>query len=200
VTEPLPQDVHDQIGWRGAELLGNLAHAYVYAQRTADGRIAFGGRGKAVPLRVRAGCARPHPAGDDRRAHPAAARVLPPTRRVAVEHAWCGVLAVPRDWSTTVHVDPRTGLGWAGGYVGSGLTTTNLAGRTLRDLVLGDDTELTRLPWTGRQVRQWEPEPLALARRARALRLYREADRREARGLPRTSLLARVADRVSGRG
>jgi hypothetical protein len=46
VTEPLPQDVHDEIGWRGAELLGNLAHAYVYAQRTADGRIAFGGRGK----------------------------------------------------------------------------------------------------------------------------------------------------------
>ncbi len=53
-----------------------------------------------------------------------------------------------------------TGLGWAGGYVGDGVGTTNLAGRTLRDLVLGHETELTRLPWVGHRSRRWEPEPL----------------------------------------
>ena len=35
-----------------------------------------------------------------------------------------------------------------------------VAGRTLRDLILGRDTELTRLPWVGPLGRQWEPEPL----------------------------------------
>jgi hypothetical protein len=40
-------------------------------------------------------------------------------------------LGVPRDWHANVSYDPATGLGGAGGYVGDGLTTTNLAGRTL---------------------------------------------------------------------
>ena len=198
VTEPLPDDVHAQIGWHGAELLGNLAHAYIYAQRTADGRIAFGGRGK--PYRFAS--------GRDVHGRTQQATIdtltgllhefFPPTRRVAVEHAWCGVLAVPRDWSTTVHVDPRTGLGWAGGYVGSGLTTTNLAGRTLRDLVLGADTELTRLPWTGRQVRRWEPEPLRWLGVHGMYAAFHAADRREAAGGPGTSRIARVAGRLVG--
>jgi len=141
------------------------------------------------------------------RTQPATVRALtallhdffPAVRDLPVAHAWCGVLGVPRDWSPTVHLDRQTGLGWAGGYVGSGLTTTNLAGRTLRDLVLGRDTELTRLPWTGRQVRRWEPEPLRWLGVHALYALYREADRREARGLPRTSRLARAADLVSGR-
>lgn len=46
VTEPLPQHVWDEIGWSGAELVGDNANAYSYAQRTADGRIAIGGRGR----------------------------------------------------------------------------------------------------------------------------------------------------------
>ena len=37
---------------------------------------------------------------------------------------------------------------------------SNLAGRTLADLVLGRDTELTRLPWVGHRSPRWEPEPL----------------------------------------
>lgn len=199
VTAPLPEAVRAEVGWDGAELLADMAHAYVYAQRTADGRIAFGGRG--IPYRYGS---RPDRHG---RTQPATVRSLttllhdffPAAAAVPVEHAWCGVLGVPRDWSPTVHLDRTTGLGWAGGYVGSGLTTTNLAGRTLRDLVLGQDTELTRLPWTGRQVRRWEPEPLRWLGVQALYALYRQADRREARGLPRTSRLARAADRVAGR-
>src|SRR5690606_22615525 len=49
VTEPLPAEVWKHIGWAGNELLGDAAHAYIYAQRTADDRIAIGGRG--VPYR-----------------------------------------------------------------------------------------------------------------------------------------------------
>ena len=49
-------------------------------------------------------------------------------------HGWCGVLAVPRDWTAGVELDRATGLGWAGGYVGHGVTATNLAGQTLADL------------------------------------------------------------------
>ncbi len=199
VTEPLPTDVWESIGWHGREALGDFAHAYIYAQRTADDRIAFGGRG--VPYRYGSRT------DTDGATHPETIDTLtgllrtffPAARDAAIDHAWCGVLGVPRDWSASVGHDPRTGLGWAGGYVGTGVTATNLAGRTLADLVLGHDTEITRLPWVGHRARRWEPEPLRWLGVQALYRAYHAADRQEASGRPTTSPLARAADVVAGR-
>lgn len=200
VTDPLPERVWDQIGWSRSEVLGEMAHAYTYAQRTADGRIALGGRG--VPYRYGSGI-------DDRgRTQDATIAALtralhdffPAARDVPIAHSWCGVLGVTRDWSVTINYDRRSGLGSAAGYVGSGLTTTNVAARTLRDLVLGHDTDLTTLPWVDHQPRQWEPEPLRWIGTAAMYAAYRFADRRELSGTAtRAHLVARVADRISGR-
>lgn len=199
VTEPLPKPVWDEIGWHGAELIGDEAHSYCYIQRTEDGRIAIGGRG--VPYRFGSGVDQRGETGatTQRQLRAILRQLFPATRGAAVDHTWSGVLAVPRDWCATVEVDHRTGLGWAGGYVGHGVTTSNLAGRTLRDLVLRRDSDLTRLPWVGRRVRGWEPEPLRWLG-VRALYLaYRAADRRENAGLRHTSSLARIANLISGR-
>ena len=198
-TEPLTATQWDEIGWSGQELLGDEAHAYCYAQRTADGRIALGGRG--VPYRF-ASRTDDHGHTQDwtvTSLRSTLAALFPSLAGIGIDHAWCGVLGVPRDWSASVSFDPTTGLGHAGGYVGSGLTATNLAGRTLRDLVLGHDTDLTRLPWTNHRVRTWEPEPLRWAGVHALYRLYRAADRREDAGLARTSRIARAANRVAGR-
>ena len=76
-------------------------------------------------------------------------------------HAWGGPLGIPRDWHSSVGLDRATGLAWAGGYVGDGVSTTNLSGRTLADLITGADTPLTRLPWVGATARRaGSPEPL----------------------------------------
>jgi glycine/D-amino acid oxidase-like deaminating enzyme len=199
VTDPLPDGVWDEIGWDGAETLNDGAHAYCYAQRTSDGRIAMGGRG--IPYRFGS---RTDAAGETApQTVQALTRLLhemfPAARSVPIAHAWSGVLGVPRDWCATVGLDPSTGLGWAGGYVGDGVTTSNLAGRTLRDLVLGRDTPLTAMPWVGRRVRQWEPEPARWIGVHALYRAYRLADAREARLGPSTSRIARVADVISGR-
>ena len=124
--------------------------------------------------------------------------LLPQTAKLRIDHAWCGVLGVPRDWCATVGLDPQTRIGWAGGYVGLGVSSSNLAGRTLGDLVLGRDTELTRLPWVNRAVRRWEPEPLRWLGGHAMYRLYRIADRREAAGRRHGSRLAALADRITG--
>ncbi|WP_232665989.1 NAD(P)/FAD-dependent oxidoreductase [Pseudonocardia sp. TRM90224] len=199
VTEPLPHHVHDEIGWTGAELLGDLANAYSYAQRTADGRIAIGGRG--IPYRF--GSRTDVDGVTQRWTVDSLAAILhsqfPATMQVGLSHAWCGVLGVPRDWCASVSLDTATGLGWAGGYVGSGLTTTNLAGRTLADLVLRRDTELVALPWTNRTVRRWEPEPARWLGVQAMYLLYRAADRREAAGLRRPSRITRFANLLTGR-
>ena len=200
ITEPLPASFWDGIGWHGRATLGDAAHVYMYAQRTADDRIAFGGRG--VPYRFGS---RVDVDGttQDRTIEALTALLrefFPAAAGVPVAHAWAGVLGVPRDWAATVGLDPVTGLGWAGGYVGTGVTATNLAGRTLADLVLGNDTDRTRLPWVAHRARRWEIEPLRWLAVQGIYGAYRTADRREsASGSPRTSLFARVADRIAAR-
>lgn len=198
VTEPLPTAVWDEIGWTGGETLGDSGHMHLYAQRTADGRIAIGGRGMPYRFGSRGDVRGRTPDHTVRQLRGVLARVLPQAGDVGVEQAWCGLLAVPRDWCAGVSWDPATGLGWAGGYVGHGVTSTNLAGRTLRDLVLGRDTRLTRLPWVGHRTRRWEPEPLRWLGVRGMYLAYRLADRHEAGGRTRTSPVAVVADRITG--
>ena len=200
VTEPLPPQTWADIGWNGYETLGDQAHAYMYAQRTADDRIAIGGRG--APYRYGSGtdvdgATDPKTVGLLR---DILTRFFPATATTSVEHVWSGVLGVPRDWSATVGLDPSTGLGWAGGYVGTGVTATNLAGRTLRDLILKTPSELTELPWVNHRVRKWEPEPLRYVAVQAMYAAYYAADRAEMRGRAGTSPIATVADLVSGRG
>jgi hypothetical protein len=125
--------------------------------------------------------------------------MFPATAGVELDHAWSGVLGVPRDWCISVDADPSTGLAWAGGYVGEGVATANLAGRTLRDLILDEHSELTKLPWVGRSPRRWEPEPLRWGAIHGVYSLYRRADRVERR-TGRRSRLGRVVDALSGRG
>ncbi len=124
--------------------------------------------------------------------------MLPVLDDTTFTHAWGGALGIPRDWVASVGLDRETGIGWAGGYVGDGVGTTNLAGRTLRDLVLGRDTELTRLPWVGHRSRRWEPEPLRWLGVNAGLRAMTFADHEE-RLTGRQSLVARaVAPLIGG--
>jgi glycine/D-amino acid oxidase-like deaminating enzyme len=198
ITEPLPAEAWAEIGWAGCELLSDAAHVYVYLQRTDDGRIAIGGRG--MPYRFGS---RTDGAGDTQPGTVASLRaklleMFPASGRVAIDHAWSGVLGVPRDWCVSVNADPDTGLAWAGGYVGEGVAAANLAGRTLRDLILGERSELTGLPWVGRRPRRWEPEPIRWGAIHGVYSLYRRADRSERR-TGRPSRLGRAVDALPGR-
>jgi glycine/D-amino acid oxidase-like deaminating enzyme len=205
VTDPLPQDAWRQIGWDGCETLSDEAHAYMYAQRTADGRIAIGGRG--VPYRF-GSVTDERGATDESTARALGAivrRMFPAAAGVPLAHAWCGVLGVPRDWCASVTYHPASGIGWAGGYTGHGVAAANLAGRTLADLIAGNSSELTTLPWVGHRWRSWEPEPARWAGVHSLYALYRLADRLEsdaADGSPaRVTLgeaLAKAGDLISG--
>ncbi len=199
VTGPLSSDAWRSIGWDGCETLGDEAHAYMYAQRTVDGRIALGGRG--IPYRFGSGLDHDGviPPSTIAQLGRILRRMFPVATEAGIEHAWCGVLGVPRDWCATVMMDPQTGLGWAGGYTGHGVAAANLAGRTLADLVRGVSSPLTALPWVGHPSPRWEPEPLRWAGVHSLYALYRTADRLEGAGRsPRTSLLARAGDLISG--
>jgi glycine/D-amino acid oxidase-like deaminating enzyme len=159
-TEPLPESTWSEIGLVERETFSDHRHLIIYGQRTADGRIVFGGRGAPYHFgsRIEPGFDRVPRVFEA--LHDTIADMFPVLRDVRVTHRWGGPLGIARDWHAGVGFDPATGLGWAGGYVGDGVSTTNLAGRTLADLITAKDSDLTRLPWVGHHGRRWEPEPL----------------------------------------
>lgn len=159
VTEPLPDDVWATIGWTRRETFSDARRLVIYAQRTADGRIAFGGRGAPYHFRSAIRPDFDRDAAVHRALRSTLVELFPAVAGARITHEWGGPLGATRDWHCSVGLDRATGLGWAGGYVGDGVATSNLAGRTLADLITGRDTELTRLPWVGHRSRRWEPEP-----------------------------------------
>jgi glycine/D-amino acid oxidase-like deaminating enzyme len=159
LTEPLSEGDWEQIGWRNRELVSSSRMSVDYLNRTADGRILFGGRG--APYRM-------HSLIDDSLdRHGPTHEML---RRMAIEwfpvlknarfsHAWGGPLGMPRDWMPTTSYDRAAGVARGGGYTGSGVSTANLFGRILTDLITEQATPLTELPTVNHHSPRWEPEP-----------------------------------------
>lgn len=160
LTEPLTEAQWDTIGWAGHECLSSHRLTVDYLSRTTDGRILFGGRGAPYHFGSRVA------ARFDRHAptHELLRRMLadwfPPLHDVRIAHRWGGPLGMPRDWLPNVTYDPGSGLAGAWGYTGQGVGASNLAGRTLTDLLTGHTSPLTCLPMAGHRSRRWEPEPL----------------------------------------
>ncbi len=156
-TEPLSVETWDTIGLKERETFGDPRRMVIYGQRTIDDRLAFGGRagyffGSKIRRRID---------GLDEFAavETALLSLFPGLSRDQITHRWGGPMGVTRNWQPSVHFDQNTGLGHAGGYVGEGVAATNLAGRTLTDLVLGRQSSLADLPWVQREGRNWEMEP-----------------------------------------
>ena len=180
-TEPLPDAVWQDIGLGQRETFSDGRRLIIYGQRTADGRLAFGGRGAPYHFGSRIS-----PEQDrDPAVHAALWRVLtdlfPAVAGASVTHTWGGPLGIARDWWASCGLDRATGLAWSGGYVGDGVGTANLGGRTLADLILDRRTDLIDLPWVGHSSPRWEPEPLRWAATNLGLRVMTRADTVEER-------------------
>jgi glycine/D-amino acid oxidase-like deaminating enzyme len=196
-TEPLSEAALGQIGVESGLTFTDGRHLLIYGQRTVDGRLAFGGRG--APYHFRSGIdpsfERVPAVHDALRA--TLEEMFPSLDGVEVTHRWGGPLGVHRDWHPSVNFDRSTGLATAGGYVGDGVSTTNLAGRTVADLICGHDSDLTHLAWVGHQSRAWEPEPLRWLGVNAGLAAMGYADKSEARR-GRPSRVAGVVGRFTG--
>jgi glycine/D-amino acid oxidase-like deaminating enzyme len=195
-TEPLPQRVWDEIGLAKRETFGDTRRIVIYGQRTVDDRLAFGGRGAYFfGSKVRSQFA-----PDDRAfqyVRDSLDGLFPILRDYRTTHRWGGPLGVPRDWQPTVGIDRERGIAWAGGYVGEGVAASNLAGRTVADLILQRRTELVDLPWVGKPFPRWEPEPLRWLGVSMVKRLGESIDRAEFAGRPTPSWQSAIYDRFA---
>ncbi|BAS06694.1 gamma-glutamylputrescine oxidoreductase [Arthrobacter sp. Hiyo4] len=198
VTQRLSEKAWDRIGWKDMECLNDSAHTFIYAQRTADDRIAIGGRG--MPYRFGSGTGGSGET-EQRTVQQLQAKLSAffPGIHFNVDHAWSGVLGVTRDWNGTVSWDPHTGTGASVGYAGHGVTAAFVGGRTLAELALNRTSERTSLPWVGYQTRDWEPEPIRWLGVQTMYRLFGVADTwEESRKLQQTSLIAKAGSRLAG--
>ena len=159
-TEPLSDEIWEQIGLTKRQTFSDGRNLIIYGQRTMDNRIAFGGRGAPYHF----GSKIKNEYDSVPKVHSALVKILnelfPVTREKVVTHTWGGPLGVSRDWMASASFDPNTGMAFAGGYVGDGVGTSNLAGRTLADLINRNKTPLVQLPWVNHRSPKWEPEPL----------------------------------------
>lgn len=164
-TEPLSGSQWDEIGLATRPAFSDGGRIITYGQKSPDGRLIFGARG------IYQFGAKPRSAfslSD----HEFALRkqlmvdLFPSLKGVQVTHGWGGTMGVARKMAPHVVFDSQQGIALAGGYGGGGVGASNLFGRTLADLILQRDTELTRMPWVingtplRRALRKWEPEPI----------------------------------------
>ena len=183
-TEPLSELQLEQTGLQQRYTFNNRDHLTTYGQLTADRRIAFGCRGSYFY-------------GSEIRSHfdPADSefdliwevllKFFPTLRGSRYTHAWGGAMGVSRTMNPAVCFNREKQFGWAGGYFGNGVGASNLAGRTMADLILERDTDRVHTPWVNpdreRELdkKLWEIEPvrwLGINSRARLMHL---ADRAE---------------------
>lgn len=180
-TEPLSDDLWDEIGLPNREVFGDGRRMVTYGQRTEDGRIAFGSRGTyrfGSRIEEHVGPGDPHFAPVRERL----VGLLPCLAKTRITHAWGGPLAAARDGRPFVFFDRATGRGALGGYLGSGVAASNLTGRTLADLILGRTTDRTRLSFVRSLPPRWEIEPFRWLGVTLALAAGESADAAERRG------------------
>jgi glycine/D-amino acid oxidase-like deaminating enzyme len=160
LTEPLTGEQWSQIGWQNGESISSQRNTVDYLTKTADGRILFGSRGAPYLFGSKITDEQDRHAETHARIQRLLVEWFPMLERIKFTHFWGGPVGMPRDWMPTASFDPKTRIATARGYTGQGVSTTNLAGRVLADLIMGKQSDLTALPIAQRCSPNWEPEPL----------------------------------------
>jgi len=158
MTEPLKEDHFKEIGWQnrqGIEDARNLVHYY---RLTADNRIVMGGRDVSLsygtdmdndlnPITF-------EELKDDVR------ELFPVLKDIKFTHEWGGPVSVPLDMAPAIGYAGDKNVVYSLGTVGHGVSMTQLNGRTVADLILERQTDLTDVFFVNRRTIPWPPEPL----------------------------------------
>jgi len=161
LTEPLSDRQWEAIGWRGRQGIEDARNYVHYYRPTADGRVLWGGTDAVYHYGGPVSARRDRHEAIRRRLERRFLVTFPQLGRVRFTHHWGGPISI------TSRFVPRIGSLEAGrlrypfGYSGHGVAPSHTAGRILRDLVLGRDTDDTRVCFVERPQPEFSPEPLA---------------------------------------
>ncbi|MEY2732734.1 MAG: hypothetical protein RLZZ523_605, partial [Actinomycetota bacterium] len=190
-TEPLSEDLWREIGVASRFTFAEGSHLINYAQRTADNRIAIGGRGATYPYGSRLAPEKEMTAHVHSHLRELVQQWFPALQGIAFTHAWGGAVAITRDWEPYVQFDASSGFGRLGGYAGDGVTMSFLASKILANLITANPDPVTQLHFVNRTIRKWEPEPLRYIAVNSLVKLSGVADKEEVK-TTRPSVVSRI--------
>jgi glycine/D-amino acid oxidase-like deaminating enzyme len=160
LTEPLTAAQWREIGWEQGENLSSTRNTVVYLTKTPDGRILFGSRGAPYAYGSRISDTQDRHAETIALIHKSVLEWFPSLAGIRFTHAWGGPVGMPMDWTPAVRFNPATRIGFAGGYTGQGVSTSNLAGQMLAGMIAARASGFDSLPFAQRRSPNWIPEPL----------------------------------------
>jgi glycine/D-amino acid oxidase-like deaminating enzyme len=190
-SEVLPDEIWDQIGVKDRFTFAEGTHLVNYAQRTADNRLAIGGRGASYPFGSKLKEEKEMTSSVHQSLERMAKRWFPVLNDVKFTHAWGGAVAITRNWEPYIQFDKASGYARLGGYAGDGLTMSYLASKILAELIVGRESEYTNLHLVNQKIRKWEIEPIRYLAVNSLVKLSGIADKEEAR-TARPSLISRL--------
>jgi glycine/D-amino acid oxidase-like deaminating enzyme len=157
VTEPLSDKQRAAIGWQGREGIEDGRNFMHFFRLTPDNRILAGGGPGRIPFAGRMH----HDASPKAWAHLERfiGTTFPPLEGLRITHRWGGAFSVTSDSTPQIGTLDGGGAVYAVGCTGHGVAMTHMNGRIIRDLVLGRQTELTRLWFVNRRSFPIPPEP-----------------------------------------
>jgi glycine/D-amino acid oxidase-like deaminating enzyme len=180
-TQTLSASIWEEIGLSERETFSDYRNLIIYGQRTADDRIAFGGRGAPYHFNSKISPLQDTNQNVHKELRATLIEMFPVLQGIEFTNSWGGPLGIARDWWASCNFDPKTGLGSSSGYVGDGVGTAHLGGKTLAHLITRTQSELTTLPWVNHVSRKWEPEPLRWIGANLGLQVMQRADSHEQR-------------------
>ncbi len=159
-TEPLSDQIWQEIGAQTRLTFAEGSHLINYAQRTSDNRLAIGGRGATYPFSSKLVADKEMTAKVHENLRQLARSWFPQISTSRFTHAWGGAVAITRNWEPYVQFNSATGFGRLGGYAGDGVTMSYLASKIMAKLIFNENDLITNLHFVNQKIRQWEIEPL----------------------------------------
>jgi glycine/D-amino acid oxidase-like deaminating enzyme len=192
VTEPLPESLRGEIGWRGRQALTDLGNQFHYYRLTADDRILFGGYDAVYRY------GGPVHAGLDQ--HEASfaklsqhfATTFPQLGDLRFAYRWGGAIDTCSRFSVFFGTSHRGRVAYAVGYTGLGVVASRFGARVGLDLLDGRRSEATRLRYVRERPVPFPPEPL----RSAVIQLTRNRLAAADRNGGRRGVWLRALDRV----
>ena len=176
LTEPLSDEQLETIGWKGREMLEDFRDGIHYYRLTSDNRILYGGRDVGLTWGKRM-----HYDHNEKMFAGLKNDLdlqFPTLKGVKITHKWGGPVSTCLDFFPALGYAGDKNLIYSLGWVGHGVSLTQLNGQTLADLTLERDTDLTRNFFVNRKTIPLPPEPLRRAAFQAVASFMRWEDRR----------------------
>jgi glycine/D-amino acid oxidase-like deaminating enzyme len=159
MTSPAPERI-EALGWTSGACISDFRTALHYFRATPDGRIAFGGAGRAE-WRTRASAKHDFDEGAVAALRRDFLRFFPTFSDVPIEEAWGGPVDVSSLHHPVFGTLPSGNVHYALGYTGNGVGPSHLAGRVLSALALEVDDPVRDLPMVNQPPIRFPPAPLS---------------------------------------